>query len=122
WLLGRFQGGDPVLPVMATLMLMGLGFGLYQAPNYNSLLNSVPAERMGTAAAMLAMSTTLGTITAVSLSSAVFSLRQGAYGALPAGAAFDLAYRDTLFLFALIGVLGVAVSLAGGRGEARRRR
>jgi MFS family permease len=122
WLLGHFQGGAPVLPVMATLMLMGLGFGLYQAPNYNSLLNSVPAARLGTASAMLALSTTLGTITAVALSSAVFSLRQGAYVALPAGTAFDLAYRDTLLVFALIGVLGVAVSLAGGREDVRGRR
>ncbi|MDP6782165.1 MAG: hypothetical protein QGG56_01140, partial [Dehalococcoidia bacterium] len=122
WLLGGVQGGDAVPPVMATLALMGLGFGLYQAPNYSSLLNSVPPERMATAASMLGMSTTLGTITAVALSSAVFSLRRGAYEALPPGTAFDLAYRDTLFVFAIIGTLAVAVSLSGTRQEWRQRR
>ncbi|MDP6100055.1 MAG: MFS transporter [Dehalococcoidia bacterium] len=121
WLLGGFQGGDAILPVIAALALMGLGFGLYQAPNYSSLMNSVPPEKMATATSMLGMSTTLGTITAVALSSAVFSLRRGAYEALPSGTAFDLAFRDTVFLFAVIGALGLAVSLSGTRQEWRRR-
>lgn len=119
WLVGRFQGGDPVLSLVGALMLLGLGFGLFQAPNYSSLMNSVPPERMGTAASVLAMATTLGTIAAVSLAGAFFSLRQQVYSGLAPGTAFDLAYRDTFMLFALIGLSAVAVSLIGGRREGR---
>lgn len=54
----NWQGGD----VVWRLMLIGVGQGLYQTPNQNLLLSSVPRERLGVVGGLL------GTVRQLSLS------------------------------------------------------
>ncbi|GGB93291.1 MFS transporter [Marinobacterium zhoushanense] len=66
-----------LLWVGATLLLMGLGFGLFSSPNNNAALSSVAPERLGIASAILNISRSLGNMLGMTVVVFLFNLLIG---------------------------------------------
>lgn len=66
-----------ITPLMIILALssMGLSMGLFQSPNNNAIMSSVPSEKLGAASAFLAMIRNLGFVIGTGLSTGLFSWR-----------------------------------------------
>ncbi len=59
-LLATCDAGSPIAVVVATLVLMGVGTGIFVAPNTNTLMASAPREAQGSAAGIMALARTTG--------------------------------------------------------------
>lgn len=64
--------GDTSLGLAARFVLLGLGFGLFQAPNLSEILRGVKPSLVGLAASTNAVLKNLGSLTGISLMVAVF--------------------------------------------------
>jgi EmrB/QacA subfamily drug resistance transporter len=73
------------LDVILRLMLIGLGFGLFQSPNNSMIMGSAPRSAMGVAGSLLAVMRTLGQTTGVAIAGAVWAAQVAA----AAGRSFD---------------------------------
>jgi len=78
------------LDIVWRMMICGVGFGLYQAPNLKMMISSAPLERSGSASAIVALSRLLGQSIGAVLVSFAYNLSpdRGPYIALGAGVAF----------------------------------
>jgi EmrB/QacA subfamily drug resistance transporter len=63
--------------IVAALGAVGLAYGLFQSPNNRALMSAVPADKLGTAAAMVATFRNLGLVTGTGLATALFEWRMG---------------------------------------------
>lgn len=113
------ESGTPLLLVVDVSLLMGLGFGLFSAPNTNAVMGAVPRTDYGVA------SSTLGTMRLVgqALSMAIVALFVSIYAGqvkmdeLAPGdllAVLNASFR----VFTVLCLLGIGASLA--RGSVRR--
>lgn len=59
-LLATCDAGSPMAVVVATLVLMGVGTGVFVAPNTNTLMASAPRRAQGSAAGVMALARTTG--------------------------------------------------------------
>ena len=65
--------GDTTLSLAARFILLGLGFGLFQAPNLNEILRGVKPSQVGLAASTNAVLKNLGALSGITLMVAVFA-------------------------------------------------
>ncbi len=82
--------------VAAFLAVIGLGAGLFTAPNNSSIMGAAPRDRQGVAAALLAAARNVGMVTGVTIASTLFAHLR----------------LQTDFLAAFRGTLSVGVALA----------
>lgn len=61
------------LDVILRLLLMGVGFGLFQSPNNSTIMGSAPRSALGVASSLLAVMRTLGQTTGVAVAGAVWA-------------------------------------------------
>ncbi len=69
------SGIDSATPVMHIAMiqaLLGFGNGLFQSPNNNSVISSVPREKMGIAGGMNALMRNIGMVTGTAVAVSIF--------------------------------------------------
>ncbi len=71
-LLGTLSVATPQVHIVAILLLLGLGIGMFNPPNNADLLSSVPQERLGNASAMMGLTRTVGMVFGVALSTTIF--------------------------------------------------
>ena len=71
-LLSTLTASTPQLVIVSFLRVTGLGVGMFNPPNNADLLSSVPRERLGNASGMMGLTRTLGMVTGVALSGAIF--------------------------------------------------
>ena len=97
------------------LALIGLGTGLFLAPNNNAIMGSVPKNSIGVASGTLALMRNVGQVLGVAVSGAVFSHQLAKHLAF-AGTqlSFRIALHNTYLVAALIGALGTIVCWARG--------
>ena len=106
----------------------GFGQALFQPPNNNAIMSSVPRQRLGIASSFLATGRVLGQASSVALSGAIFTMLGGARagavlsqkGAIPTGLlepVFIHAFQVALLTCMVVASLGVFTSLM--RGQAR---
>ena len=88
---------------------------MFQSPNSSAIMASVPEERLATAAGMIATIRNLGMAFGVAFASTLFAFWQRKYAALPADAAFVLAFRNVFKVTGWLAVLGILTSLVRGR-------
>jgi EmrB/QacA subfamily drug resistance transporter len=98
--------GDGLASIAARLALCGVGMGLYQPPNNNAVMGTLPRDRLGSGGGMLATARVLGQVLGIALASALFRARGG--GALGGGTSRFLAGYATA-----LGT-GAALALAAG--------
>ncbi|MEA4845876.1 MAG: MFS transporter [Clostridiaceae bacterium] len=75
FLLSRLRIDSPDSFIMISLIVTGLGIGLFQAPNNSAIMGCVPGNRRGIASSMLATMRNMGMVMGVAVSGALFSSR-----------------------------------------------
>ena len=63
------------LDLVLRLGLLGLGLGIFQTPNNNSLMSSIPRERLGVGSSFLSVVRSLGHSAGAALATAIISAR-----------------------------------------------
>ncbi len=129
WFLSNLTPQASTSDIVWPLIVVGFGQGLFQSPNNNAIMSSVPQHRLGLASGFLANVRVLGQASSVALAGAIFTSLGGAQAgaaliqkwALPAGplkAVFIQAFHSALLACAVIAGLGVFTSLMRGpKGE-----
>ena len=75
-----FMGVSAQLPVLvAVLILLGVGMGLFTPPNNSAIMGSAPKEKLGVAGGVLNMMRSLGLILGVDISGVIFTTLQHRY-------------------------------------------
>lgn len=75
WQLGNLNVNSSNLAIVLALITVGLGIGIFHAPNNSAIMGSVPVNRRGTASGVLATMRNIGMVFGVAISGAVFSGR-----------------------------------------------
>jgi DHA2 family multidrug resistance protein-like MFS transporter len=100
--------------IMWRLVLCGLGFGIFAAPNNRLMMNSVPRERSGSAGGIIATSRTLGQ----TLGAALVALMFGLFDFSDGGEAANTAAHAALWLGS--GFAGTALVIGSMRMRLQR--
>ncbi|WP_315741574.1 MULTISPECIES: MFS transporter [unclassified Bradyrhizobium] len=82
---------NPSIPnIVWRMLICGIGFGFFQAPNMKAIMSSAPPHRSGSASSIVATARLTGQTTGAALAALCFSLagHQGATLALALGAGF----------------------------------
>lgn len=111
--LGYLNGDSSFMDVALRLSFLGLGMGLFQPPNNNIIMGSLPKEQLGIAAGVLGTMRNMGMVIGVAVSGAVFSNRYVFYGNNENS--FLPAFHDTFVVSAIICGIAVVVSLVRTR-------
>lgn len=85
--------------IVAILLVVGLGTGIFNPPNNSELLSSVPRDRLGNASGMMGLTRTLGMVAGIAFSSAIFTgVRNYLMGSSGIGGNLDAPISDVAFL------------------------
>lgn len=105
---------NPQIPfIVLGMVFVGLGSGIFQSPNNNSIMSAVPKSHMGIASGMIATMRNVGQVMGVAVSGAVFANQMVTYQYLSHPAMY--AMRDTFFVAASIAYFGAIISLIRGK-------
>lgn len=107
--LGFLSSSSGFMDVVLRLALLGLGMGLFQAPNNSIIMGSLPKEQLGIAAGTLGTMRNMGMVIGVAVSGAVFSSRYVYYGGIENS--FLPAFHDTYVVSAVVCGIAVLTSL-----------
>ena len=121
-LMAQLQPVSTIAFAVLTLVVYGIGAGLFQAPNNAAVMTAAPTGARGTISGVLALARSLGQIAGVALVGTIWSWRleiylknEGMEDALTS------ALRDAFLVLALFAVAAAMVSLLRG-GPALRER
>ncbi len=121
------RADTPVAQMIAFLLVVGAGIGLFQSPNNSTVFGSAPPEALGVASGLLAVMRTLGQTAGIAIAGAVWASRVIALNGAPIepittaspeilAGGFDTAMR----VAAGLALLAILPSLVGGRATQRR--
>ncbi len=105
-LLSFLSSSSGFIEVTLRLALLGLGLGLFQAPNNSIIMGSLPKEQLGIAAGTMGTMRNMGMVIGIAVSGAVFSNRYVYYGS-----SFLPAFHDTYVVSAVICGIAMVTSL-----------
>jgi MFS family permease len=118
-LLAFVGSATPFGYLVACLVLLGAGFGLFSSPNTNAVMASVERRSFGVASATLATMRLVGQMLSMGVAGLVLALFVGREAAGPGRAAgFVTGMHVAFALYALLCVAGVLASLARGKAPA----
>ncbi|MEJ2093381.1 MAG: MFS transporter [Syntrophobacterales bacterium] len=132
WFLSRLTAQVRLFDIVWPLVMTGFGQALFQPPNNNAIMSSVPPHQLGIASGFLSTVRVLGQTTSVAVSGAIFISLGGARAGealarnsglpvAPLKAAFIHAFHITLLTCMVIASIGVITSLMRGpRGNSHR--
>ena len=108
-----FTGPDTSsLSLVARFIVIGLGFGLFQAPNLNEILRGVKPAFIGLAASTNGVLKNLGSLVGITLIVAVFAWLNGLHASPVSGVSPDLAaFQKAFALAALVAALNLLANL-----------
>jgi len=111
----------PVYMIIALLLLMGIGFGLFSSPNSNAIMSSVEKRHLGVASGVVGTMRMVGQMFSMGIAMmliAVFigkqTINPSTYHGLISG------MRTGFVIFSLLSVAGIFASLARNRNTVRR--
>jgi len=116
FLLSRLTPDAPLGNVSATLVVTGLGTGMFISPNTSALMGAAPRHRQGIASGILATARNVGMVLGVGLAGAIFTTVQAQSQAAGLPTAFFEGIRAGFLVASGVAVLGVLTSAV--RGEA----
>jgi MFS family permease len=100
------------LGLAARFIVIGLGFGLFQAPNLNEILLGVKPDLIGLAASTNAVLKNLGSLAGITLIVSVFAWLSGNHASPLPEVSLDLAaFQKTFTLAALVAALNLLANL-----------
>lgn len=109
--------------IAGRLLVIGVGMGMFQAPNTNAVMGSVPRPRLGIASGTVAVARNVGMVLGISVAGFVLAVREPAHleELLPTVArelaeklAFLQAAHEAFYVAALVCAVGVVSSLVRG--------
>jgi EmrB/QacA subfamily drug resistance transporter len=111
-----FLSPETPLPfIVAVLLLLGLGYGLFSSPNTNAIMSSVEPRHYGVASSMVATMRAIGQLTSIAIAMMIFSVVLGRVQVTPEVYPSLLsAIRFTFLVFAALSAFGVFASYARG--------
>jgi drug resistance transporter, EmrB/QacA subfamily len=132
--LTQLQAQSSFWDIIWRLLLVGVGQGLFQAPNSSTIMKSAPREQQGVAAGFLATSRVIGQCMSVALAGAIFTGLGGAQAGhqlviLRTTAAishttiqslqdtFFTGFQTALWVCGALAVVGVLTSLVHGEAD-----
>ena len=102
------------LHIILAQIMMGIGNGMFQSPNNNNIISSVPPNKLGIASGLNALMKNLGMIGGVAISVSVFegvlNYSQKFTTSINYDSAFIFAYHSAIYLGVTFGVIGTIVS------------
>ena len=113
----------PVPLIVAELLVMGLGYAIFSAPNSLVIMNSVDRRRYGLASGMIGTTRTLGMLVSMTTITMVISLGMGSRPVTPESLPdFLTCMHVGMACFAVFSLLGIMslVQAQGHRGRSRR--
>ena len=114
-----FLGASVNLPwIVASLVVLGTGFGFFSSPNANAIMGSVDRKYYGVASGMMGTMRLTGQALSLGVVLLLFSVFIGRVAVTPANhEAFLQAMRAAFIFSAAICFLGIFASAARGRGQ-----
>ena len=114
------SAGSPLSMILLLLVLLGLGFALFSAPNVSMIMGSVAPRHLGVASGLSASMRTLGMLTSMMIITLTFSyLMQGQPVTLETQPAFLDSMRIALLIFCSLCIIGIGCSLGRVAGLSR---
>jgi EmrB/QacA subfamily drug resistance transporter len=105
----------PVWFIVASLMVMGLGYGLFSSPNTNAIMSSVEKRHLGIAAGMNATVRSLGQLLSMAIAMFCFAVFIGTAAITPAVyPALMRSVTAAFVIFTLLCMAGIAASYVRG--------
>lgn len=116
------SASSPLWVIVATLLLLGLGFALFSSPNTSVIMGSVPPRQLGVASGVSASMRTLGMMVSMTLVTVLLSLFMGGKPVTAeTQGAFLVSMRASLACFSLLCLAGIGCSLGRLGGGAKVR-
>ena len=126
-LLLALQSTPNLIVTLPILALLGVGMGLFTAPNNSSIMSAAPRERLGTAGGVLNMTRSLGTSLGVAATGAVLGLLLSAEAGVhvvstvdAAPGALYAALHGTFIFLAVLAAAAGALSVVRGAPSAEQ--
>jgi EmrB/QacA subfamily drug resistance transporter len=107
--------GSSLYPIMASLMLLGLGFAFFASPNTNAIMSSVPRKFYGVASGSVGTMRLTGQMFSQAIALLVSALYLGSAQIVPENyPQFLMAMRAAFAVLAVLCSFGIFFSLARG--------
>lgn len=102
--------------IIGILIILGIGFGIFVAPNTNAIMSSVQPRYVGVASAMSNTMRQIGQMFSMGVTMIMLSVFLGKVAITPANySAFLTSTRITFAIFAALCLFGIFASLARGK-------
>jgi len=105
----------PLELIVANLMLIGFGFGLFSSPNTNAVMSSVERKLYGLASATLATMRVIGQAFSMGIVTLIFALLLGKSRISEVLPDFVVAVKISFLISAILCLFGVFASFARGK-------
>jgi MFS family permease len=103
----------PVYAIVALLLLMGIGFGLFSSPNSNAIMSSVEKRYLGVASGVVGTMRMVGQMLSMGIAMMLIALYIGKQTINPSTYPGLISGMRTGFvIFSILSVLGIFASLA----------
>ena len=109
---GFLTAHSNLLEIFPALVLMGLGFGFFAAPNNVVIMGSVPPREYGMASSVIATMRTLGMLVSMTITTVLLDLHLGTRQIGPATVSeFVASQRMAMWVFAILSLFGIFFSI-----------
>ena len=118
FMLALIGSQTPVYMIVAVLILMGIGFGIFSSPNMNTIMSSVEKKQLGIASGTSATMRVIGQMVSMMITTLVFSLY---FNGTHINDADNTLFTSSIrLLFAISGMICLAgVYFSNSRGNLR---
>jgi EmrB/QacA subfamily drug resistance transporter len=118
-LLFVFLSEETVMPqIVASLVLVGLGLGLFSSPNMNAVMSSVEKKFYGVASATVPTMRYMGATLSMGVVMILFAINMGSAQVTPEYyGAFLQSARMTFLISLILCVFGICISMATGKAD-----
>jgi MFS family permease len=110
----------PILVIIAGLLILGFGYGLFSSPNTNAIMSSVDVRHLGIASGMVSTMRSIGQMLSLAIAMLIFSAVIGTVQITPAVyPQLQQSVNIAFMVFFVLGLIGIWASFARGRTRAR---
>ncbi len=110
--IGQLDQYSSRLDVIIRLAVIGIGAGMFQAPNSSAMMSGVPKRVLGVASSLLGLGRNMAITGGVAISTAIFSYRKTFLAeSLPSEEAFIRSFSWVVTAFALLAVVAAIISV-----------
>ncbi len=110
------SGTTSIAYIIASLLILGLGFGLFSSPNTNAIMSSVEKRSLGVAGATLGTMRLTGQMLSMGLATVLFAIFVGRVQIMPENyPQFLTSVRTSFVIGSVVCFAGIFISLARGR-------